>query len=661
MRLFSTPLLAIAALILSVSVHAQQQTAAVPRLIRFNGSYHAVNQQAQIGAIVATFTIYRDESAWTPLWSEAQSIQPDKDGNYSVLLGSTRGEGMPADLFVTGDPRWLEVEVNQEKQPRLLLASVPYALRASDADTLGGLPASAYLRAANPVVAAVTVTDSTAANAANAASARLAPRISSGTPNCIGMFSNTTDLVCSSMVQGTYQNNPAVSIGGSGVLGAMTLIGNVPSGDAAGMALYNAGGGAGASVSLDMYNTYANGGIPQAKIKALDDGNYSDHLTFWTKTPGGPKNPVTEQVRITSTGNVGIGTTSPLQKLEVNGNVMVDGNISLSGSIQSGGTPLLYAPNDALGNFGAGYGALQSITPLVGPYPQASGTSNTAVGGIALRSNTSGYSNTAVGYFALGGNTTGLQNTAMGQAALQSTTTGGGNTAVGFGALDENSTGQLNTALGYQAGATCFSLGTGSFNIYIGPVSCGPSDNGVVRIGDPVKQTTAFIAGIRGVTTASNNAIPVYIDSNGQLGTVSSSRRFKKDIQDMGDATADLMRLRPVTYRYKQPFADGSEPIQYGLIAEEVAEVYPDLVAHSADGQIETVKYQVLDSMLLNEVQRLHAVNAAQQDKIEKLEERLSRLESALDHPKTVTATPLLSTNPAASTLPAAADRPADQ
>jgi hypothetical protein len=94
------------------------------------------------------------------------------------------------------------------------------------------------------------------------------------------------------------------------------------------------------------------------------------------------------------------------------------------------------------------------------------------------------------------------------------------------------------------------------------------------------------------------------VPSTGQLGIGSSSRRYKKDIQDMGDAGSRLLRLRPVTFRYRQPFADDSQPIEYGLIAEEVEEVYPDLVAHSADGQIEIVKYQVLDSMLLNEVQK---------------------------------------------------------
>jgi len=130
--------------------------------------------------------------------------------------------------------------------------------------------------------------------------------------DCVGMFSTATNLACSAMNQGTFQGNLAISIGApTTYYGAMSLVGFVSFGDAAGMALYNAGGGGGASVSLDLYNTSANGGIPQAKIKAVDDGNYSDHLTFWTKTPGSGSNQVTEKLRITSTGSVGIGTSNP--------------------------------------------------------------------------------------------------------------------------------------------------------------------------------------------------------------------------------------------------------------------------------------------------------------------------------------------------------------
>ena len=131
--------------------------------------------------------------------------------------------------------------------------------------------------------------------------------------------------------------------------------------------------------------------------------------------------------------------------------------------------------------------------------------------------------------------------------------------------------------------------------------------------------------------------VPVVVDSNGNLGTISSSRRYKEDIQNMGDTSSGLMRLRPVTFHYKKAFDDGSKPVQYGLIAEEVAEVYPDLVARSADGQVETVKYQLLDSMLLNELQKQNNTIAAQkeqihaqEERIQTLEERLARVEAAL-------------------------------
>ncbi|HLJ45137.1 MAG TPA: tail fiber domain-containing protein, partial [Bryobacteraceae bacterium] len=128
---------------------------------------------------------------------------------------------------------------------------------------------------------------------------------------------------------------------------------------------------------------------------------------------------------------------------------------------------------------------------------------------------------------------------------------------------------------------------------------------------------------VNGVATGSSDAVPVVIDSNGQLGTINSSQRFKEDIQDMGESSRGLMRLHPVTFRYRKAFDDGSKPLQYGLIAEQVAEVYPDLVVHSADGQVQTVKYQVLDSMLLNEVQR-------QQAEIQLLQARLAKMEAAL-------------------------------
>ena len=151
--------------------------------------------------------------------------------------------------------------------------------------------------------------------------------------------------------------------------------------------------------------------------------------------------------------------------------------------------------------------------------------------------------------------------------------------------MSSNDTGSDNIALGYRAGYNLLL----SDNIVIGNQGLN-GDIGTMRIGTLSTHTKTFIAGIRGVTTGVANATTVMIDSNGQLGTVSSSRRFKEDIVDMGDTTDRLLDLRAVLFRYKQAFADGEKPIQYGLIAEEVAEVFPELVVYDDEGRPETVQ-----------------------------------------------------------------------
>jgi trimeric autotransporter adhesin len=274
-------------------------------------------------------------------------------------------------------------------------------------------------------------------------------------------------------------------------------------------------------------------------------------------------------------------------------------NTAVGSSALQGGS--VSSANTGSGNTATGAGAL---------FGNTTGGFNTASGVSALVSNTTGGFNTVSGASAMADNTTGSYNLASGSGALLSNTTGMNNTAVGGDALPANTAGNNNLAIGYQAAISV--SGGNSNNIHIGSQGLS-GDSGTIRIGSPGTQTSFYVAGVNGVTTT-NSAVPVLIDTtNGQLGVTSSSRRYKEDIEDMGAASRDLLRLRPVTFRYKQPFADGSKPIQYGLIAEEVAEVYPDLVAHSADGQIETVKYQVLDSMLLNEAQKQYQ-HAQQQD-----------------------------------------------
>ncbi len=123
------------------------------------------------------------------------------------------------------------------------------------------------------------------------------------------------------------------------------------------------------------------------------------------------------------------------------------------------------------------------------------------------------------------------------------------------------------------------------------------------------------------------DAVAVMIDSNGQLGTVSSSRRFKEDVRDMGDTTSRLLELRPVIFRYKQEVQSGERPLEYGLIAEEVAEIFPELVVYDEEGQPFTIRYHILSSMLLNELQKEHEQAAEQALDLEELTDKVRKLD----------------------------------
>jgi hypothetical protein len=285
-------------------------------------------------------------------------------------------------------------------------------------------------------------------------------------------------------------------------------------------------------------------------------------------------------------------------------------NTTGSFNTASGAVALL---NNTTGNFNTatGHAALESNT---------SGASDTAVGSNALLSNTIGSSNTANGYNALESNTTGSDNTAIGDSALVSNTTGAANTAIGENALQLNTAGNSNVANGLDAlennatgnGNVAIGLAalagntTGNDNIALGP-NAGLSvttANNVIAIGSGGANVTnsCFIGNIRGVQTV-NAAIPVVIDTVGQLGTTSSSRRFKKEIKAMDKASEAILALKPVTFHYK---SDNTNTPQFGLIAEEVAAVNPDLVVRAENGDVYTVRYDAVNAMLLNEFLKEH-------------------------------------------------------
>jgi endosialidase-like protein len=305
-----------------------------------------------------------------------------------------------------------------------------------------------------------------------------------------------------------------------------------------------------------------------------------------------------------------------------NGVGALEANTTGSENTASGASALI-ANTTGGGNTAHGFLSLASTT---------SGGFNTASGVSALQYNTIGGGNTASGYQALLYNVMGEDNVAVGVRSLFNNSAGYDNTAIGPSALLDNTTGNFNIAIGFNAASNVSA--SNSNNIHIGSQGAS-SDSGTIRIGASVAQTSFFVAGVSGTTTGLSDAVPVVIDSNGQLGTMSSSQRFKDDIQDMGEASSGLMRLRPVTFRYKQPYHDRSKPIDYGLIAEEVAEVYPDLVAHSPDGQIQTVQYQKVNAMLLNEVQKQHQQIEQQKEEmtteISALKARLADLEKQIE------------------------------
>ncbi len=221
--------------------------------------------------------------------------------------------------------------------------------------------------------------------------------------------------------------------------------------------------------------------------------------------------------------------------------------------------------------------------------------------------------NTVSGYQAMYNHANGRANTASGYQTLFNSTTSHNNTAMGYHALYNTTTGVNNIAIGLNAGVN---LTTGFFNINIGNDGVA-GDSYTTRIGSFAQQFRTFISGIYG-TSIAGSGIAVSIDSNGQLGTTASSRRYKDDITDMDAASSALMKLRPVTFHYKADQNPAGRMLQYGLIAEEVNDVYPGLVAHSADGQIETVMYQHLPPMLLNEFQKQQRTIAAQAVDIQK-------------------------------------------
>jgi len=261
--------------------------------------------------------------------------------------------------------------------------------------------------------------------------------------------------------------------------------------------------------------------------------------------------------------------------------------------------------NTAIGAFAllSNTGSVNTASGSRALFSNTTGNFNTATGNRALFANTTGFENTANGESALAHNTVGSNNTATGQSALSSNTMASQNTANGFGALANNTTGSFNIALGSQAG------------------SAVTTANNVICIGHGGANVdnSCFISQIFGKPVG-NDAVQVLVDSFGKLGTAPSSQRFKKEIKPMDKASEVILALKPVMFHYQ---SDKTDTPQFGLIAEEVAEVNPALVVHDEKGEVYTVRYEAVNAMLLNEFLKEHRTVQEQQKRIDALEQEL--------------------------------------
>jgi len=478
-------LLAIA--ILSTLLAGQEtptSRATVPRLVNFSGRAADAQGKPIAGISGVTFAIYKDQFEGAPLWLETQNVAADARGNYTVQLGATRPAGLPLDLFSSGEARWLGVQVSgQAEQPRILLLSVPYALKAADAETIGGLPPSAFVLAA-PTSVSGSISNSAVPSASATPPASSDVTTTGGTASTLPVFTTATNIQSSAITQtgsgttakiGVNTTAPAATLdvtGSETVRGLLTL-------PATGVATATAGKPSQAQEFIaSSFSSASSAAVHQTFLWQAEQANNN------TANPGatlnllygaGAAKPAETGLRIGPKGIIGFapGQTFP----NVAGDETVTGNFSSGGSVNAttsfdiGGTAFAFG-STAKANAFLGFAGNSTMT---GSYNTASGyqalpadtsgASNAAFGSLALFSNTTGSYNTAMGATALYWNTAGVYNTAVGFQALNNNTTGGSNTATGLNALFANTSGGQNTASGYDA---LFANTSGSYNTALG-------------------------------------------------------------------------------------------------------------------------------------------------------------------------------------------------
>ena len=455
--------------------------ASVPRLVQFSGTLKDTVARPVAGTASVTFAIYAEQDGGAALWSETQNVTADANGHYSVVLGTASSSGVPDELFGTGQSRWLGVQIaRQAELPRVLLVSVPYALKAADAELLGGLPASAFVTAQS---LAAKPTSLSAANSTLIAAPQATPAISLATPtgggttNFIPIWTSSSNLGNSIMFQsgsnigiGTTSPAQPLDVNGNSIFrGSFQLSPDHPATASGGFNSHSFQFQASAwSSSTNSSHTNAFG------FEAVPLNNNTSDPSAKLDLFYGPANGTLADTGLSfsSTGIVTFapGQTFPGSSVTVNELNLPNTTSSSSGVITLGGTPFINNLGDPTNVFvgqKAG-GAFASTT---------SSLNNTAVGANALFAVATGSDNAAFGSLALQADTSGAGNTAIGVAALIQTGTAGFNTAVGDSALAANTTGSENSGIGYQSGS---GNRTGLSDTFLGAFS-GANSDGLVN------------------------------------------------------------------------------------------------------------------------------------------------------------------------------------
>ncbi len=559
-------LIAFCFLLPAMFAHAQtaNDPTAVPALVNFSGTLANVPRSELTGV---TFCLYKDSQGGSPLWIETQNVQPDKNGHYTVMLGAATSGGIPTALFASGEARWLGVQAaGQSEQPRVMLLAVPYALKAADAQTVGGLPPSAFVLAA-PSALAVNSPASTLSSSAN-----LEPTIGGGgtTGYLAAWTDNNGDLGNSILYESGSGSNAKIGINEKNPLFTLDVNGQELVRGLLEMATTNyATKNKGySSQPLNLESSAFSSSTSQYTLNHFqwqaepvgnNTANPSATLNLLYGTD--PAAPAETGLKLSSTGvftfaagqtfpgagtitgitagkdligggvngtvTLGLDTTKVPQLATANtftANQTVNGSVTASGPVSGSSFQIginlfafgSYTAANAFLGFAGNSTTSGTVSTAVGYQALLSNTAgdtNTAIGANALHFNSNGSSNTATGASALYDNTVGIDNTASGASALQDNTTGNYNTATGAYALVLNTTASYNTADGFQA---LYSTTTGNYNAATGYQALFGNTTGVANTA--MGGQTLFANTTGSYNTASGEGV-LYSNTTGTANT----------------------------------------------------------------------------------------------------------------------------------------------